>query len=81
MAWLILSYTSPVRVPAARADVTAEQVRDSIDRGITYLRRQQFPDGSWQEIAPMMAGGVTSLCTLACSMPACLWTIHRSSRR
>ncbi|HVU89666.1 MAG TPA: DUF4159 domain-containing protein [Pirellulales bacterium] len=66
LAWLFLAlYCAASVAPPARADVTAEQVREAIDRGVTYLRRQQFPDGSWQEIAPIMAGGVTSLCTLA----------------
>ncbi len=66
LAWLFLAlYCAASLAPPARADVTAEQVRDAIDRGVTYLRRQQFPDGSWQEIAPIMAGGVTSLCTMA----------------
>jgi hypothetical protein len=65
-AWLFLAlYCAASFAHPARADVTAEEVRDSIDRGVTYLRRQQFPDGSWQEVAPIMAGGVTSLCTLA----------------
>ncbi len=66
VVWLILSlYLATSAVPAARADVTAEQVRDGIERGVKYLRRQQFPDGSWQEITPILAGGVTALCTLA----------------
>jgi hypothetical protein len=66
VAWLTVAlYLATSVTPAARGDVTAEQVRDSIDRGVTYLRRQQFPDGSWQEVTPIMVGGVTSLCTLA----------------
>jgi hypothetical protein len=66
LLWLTaVLYLVASAAPEVRADVTAEQVRDAIDRGVTYLRRQQFPDGSWQEVAPVMAGGVTSLCTLA----------------
>jgi hypothetical protein len=48
-----------------RADVTAEQVRDAIDRGVDFLKRGQFRDGSWQEVSPVMPGGVTALSTLA----------------
>ncbi len=50
---------------AARADVTGEQVRDSLERGIAFLRRGQLADGSWPEVARPMMGGVTSLVTLA----------------
>jgi len=67
VVWLILTlyYLAAIAAPAVRAEVTAEQVRAGIERGVTYLRRQQFPDGSWQEITPILAGGVTALCTLA----------------
>jgi hypothetical protein len=47
-----------------RAEITAEQVRQSIDRGVAYLKREQRRDGSWQE-HPTLAGGVTALATLA----------------
>ena len=62
--WACLFLAVP-GIPQARAEVTAEQVRDAIDRAVMFLRRQQFKDGSWQEVAPIMAGGVTSLSTLA----------------
>jgi len=55
----------------ARADVTADQVRQSIDRGVAYLLREQRPDGSWIDYQSM-AGGKTALCTLAllnCGVP------------
>ena len=58
--------------PARRAEITAEQVRQSIDRGVAYLKREQRKDGSWPE-HPTLAGGVTGLATLAllnCGVPA-----------
>ena len=48
----------------AVAEITAEQVRQSIERGVAFLKRQQRADGSWAEY-PSQAGGITSLCTLA----------------
>ncbi len=53
-------WRSPVR-----ADVTAAQVRDAIDRAKAYLIRQQQPDGSWRPDYERQPGGVTALCTLA----------------
>lgn len=50
--------------PAARAEITAEQVREAIDRGVAYLEREQKDDGSWPD-PPGYPGGVTALCTLA----------------
>ncbi len=48
-----------------RADITPEQVRQAIAKGIVYLKRQQRKtDGSWPEF-PGYPGGVPSLCTLA----------------
>lgn len=48
----------------ARADVQPEEVRESIDRAISYLKREQAPNGSWPDWVAN-EGGVTSLCTLA----------------
>jgi hypothetical protein len=49
----------------ARAEVTAEQVRDAIAAGIKYLKSQQSKTkGNWAEKAGY-PGGLTSLCTLA----------------
>ena len=48
----------------ARADITAEQVKTSIDRAVAYLRREQAKDGSWTD-QPGIPGGISALCTLA----------------
>lgn len=48
----------------AQAELTAEQVRGAIDKGVDYLKSQQDPRGEWigHDRYP---GGVTSLTTLA----------------
>ena len=71
---------APAFCPPARADVTAEQVRQAIDRGVAYLKREQRKDGSWPE-HPTLAGGMTALATLALLNPACRPTIRRFARR
>lgn len=50
--------------PQAHAEITAEQVRRSIARGVEYLERQQRADGTWPDYAGF-TGGTTALCTLA----------------
>ena len=50
-------------VGTLRAEVTAKQVRQAIDRGVQYLKSQQRVDGSWIEM--WQPGGITALCTLA----------------
>jgi hypothetical protein len=52
-------------VAPVRADVTAEQVREAIDRAVAFLKRQQTPDGSFRPGYEQQRGGVTALCTLA----------------
>jgi len=47
-----------------RAEITAEQVRRAIDRGVSYLRQHQKKDGSWPEWVGQ-PGGLPALCTLA----------------
>ncbi len=48
----------------AQAEITAEEVREAIDRGVEYLKSQQLRNGSWQEWMGQI-GGVTALATLA----------------
>ena len=46
------------------AEITADEVRNSIRRGVTFLKSQQRVDGHWEDHAGQR-GGVTALCTLA----------------
>ncbi len=59
-------------VTPARGQVTAEQVRQAIERGVAYLKSQQNEaQGGWGE-QPGYPGGVSSLCALAlinCGVP------------
>ncbi len=49
----------------AQGDISAQQVREAIDKGVTYLKQQQKEvDGSWDEY-PGYPGGTSALCTLA----------------
>jgi hypothetical protein len=48
----------------ARAEIDAEQVRRSIDRGIEYLKREQKNNGSWPD-SPSVPVGISALCALA----------------
>ena len=49
----------------ARAEITAQQVRKAIDRGVAHLKSKQHKDGTWPDFAANQEGGVTALCTLA----------------
>lgn len=51
-------------VRPAAAEITAEAVRNSIERGVKFLKSQQRDDGSWREYTSQY-GGLTALCTLA----------------
>ena len=51
-------------VGSVRADVTAEQVRKAIDRGVSYLLSQQLNSGGWTD-GLGQPGGISALCTLA----------------
>ncbi|MEN6450168.1 MAG: DUF4159 domain-containing protein [Thermoguttaceae bacterium] len=51
-------------VGTVRAEVTAEQVRKAIDRGVGYIKTQQQPNGAWPDMLGM-PGGISALCTLA----------------
>ena len=46
------------------AEIRADQVRESIDRGIRFLKESQSAKGTWTR-HPNFLGGVTALCTLA----------------
>ncbi len=50
-------------VPAGD-QVTAEQVRKSIERAVAFLKRQQNANGRWSD-SDVQPGGITALCTLA----------------
>jgi hypothetical protein len=69
LAALLFVLTPIVAItPAARADVTAEEVRESIRRAVDYLKSQQDKvRGSWPDysLGTPQPGGVTALCTLA----------------
>jgi hypothetical protein len=52
---------SPVML---HADISPEQVRNSIDRAVSFLKRQQNNNGTWPD-HPAFVGGITGLCTLA----------------
>ncbi len=45
-------------------EITADQVRDAIKRGVDYLKHTQNQNGTWPDYINN-PGGVTSLCTLA----------------
>lgn len=47
-----------------RAEITAKQVRQAIDRGVNYLKGQQRANGSWID-AIGYEGGISALGTLA----------------
>jgi hypothetical protein len=62
--WAVLVGPDVSNAQEASGDITAEQVRETIDKGITYLRQQQKVDGSWDDYGGQ-TGGVSALCTLA----------------
>jgi hypothetical protein len=51
-------------LPAARAEINAEQVRRAIERGMEFLKGRQKPNGSWPD-SPAVPVGISALCTLA----------------
>jgi hypothetical protein len=63
-------------------DIDADQVRQSIERGVAYLKRSQDQNGTWPDHAGQV-GGVTALCTMAlinCGVPMDDESIQRSLR-
>ncbi|HEX3725993.1 MAG TPA: DUF4159 domain-containing protein [Pirellulales bacterium] len=61
---LVVAVAILARVSPLRAEVSPEQVRNSIDRAVAYLKRQQNNNGTWPD-QPAYSGGITALCTLA----------------
>ena len=51
-------------LPTVRADVTAAQVKHSLDKAVRVLKKEQLRDGTWAE-QRQYAGGETCLVTLA----------------
>lgn len=51
-------------VEPAWGEITPNEVRESIRKGVQFLKSRQNPEGSWEEW-PGQLGGLTSLCTLA----------------
>ena len=72
LAMLILS-AGPTR--PVWAEIRADQVRESIDRGIRFLKESQSEKGTWTR-HPNFLGGVTALCTLALLAP-CMYVSVR----
>ncbi|MBX3411609.1 MAG: DUF4159 domain-containing protein [Pirellulales bacterium] len=61
---LLLACLTSLAPTSVQADVSAEQVKRAIDRGISFLRREQRTDGTWPDFTGY-DDGVTSLCVLA----------------
>ncbi|HEX5105975.1 MAG TPA: DUF4159 domain-containing protein [Pirellulaceae bacterium] len=61
---LLLFLVHLARADFAGAEITAAQVKESIDSGCKYLISQQHPDGFWPEYDGE-PGGLTALCTMA----------------
>ena len=59
-------------VRPARAEITPEAVREAIDRGVGYLKRQQLPSGGWPEYMaqPCGASALITLALLNAGVPA-----------
>jgi hypothetical protein len=64
VALLVIGLFGPI-AGILRAEITAEQVRQAIDRGVSYLKTQQRNDGAWPDDMPGQQGGISALCTLA----------------
>ncbi len=64
-AGLLAGVVFGASVPTLRAEITAQQVREAIDRGVAYLKqKQRRTDPPWPDYYKQ-SGGVTALCTLA----------------
>lgn len=64
VAILLIVPSVRAQAVAARGGVTPQDVRESMEKAVRYLKSQQKQDGSWPDYAEFEAG-VTSLVTLA----------------
>jgi serine/threonine protein kinase len=55
----------PIASPWRQVSPLGEQVGSAIDRGIRFLKKQQRPDGAWNDVEKSAPTGTTSLVTLA----------------
>jgi hypothetical protein len=62
--WTVLFGRAVAIAQDDKGELTAQQVREAIDKGISYLQQQQKVDGSWDEWLGQ-PGGISALCTLA----------------
>ena len=60
---LILTLVASIVTPL-NGQISADQVRLSIERGVRYLKKEQANAGNWNEQTGY-PGGVSALCTLA----------------
>jgi hypothetical protein len=51
--------------PNVRAEITAQQARKAINKGVSHLKNKQRGNGTWPDFAARQEGGITALCTLA----------------
>jgi len=64
MGGIMILLMASIMTPVA-AEVTDQQVRDAIDAGVRFLKKEQNRDhGNWPEY-PGEPGGLSALCTLA----------------
>ncbi len=64
LPWILVLLTTVTFATRVRAEITPDEVRDAIQRGVRYLKTQQSVRGGWSE-RPGQPGGVSALCTLA----------------
>lgn len=61
---VVATSAGTLRAQIPPANITADDVNDSIARAVRFLKSQQKPDGSWPDRV-LYRGGLTPLCTLA----------------
>ncbi len=62
---VVCALLSGVFVRSVRAEVSAEEVRHAISVGVDFLKKQQQPQGNWNEAVAIHLSGRSALCTLA----------------